>query len=241
MGTTCVKFESNFDRPSQAVQAVERPLSSHHAINIDSSAYKMAQPFTGSNETIKALNMELNVLKAAGNDVDNLSRLVASLSLDTSFSALGMGMQGAITCGLQFPMYRLGNACIVEGTAEIFLEADAGSGIFIFDIDPLSHQRKQISLNPLHAERFGMHSEEFLARAASYQLPQPFIEMDCLVLLFYRTIARQFPSVPTSVFYSRIYVKTNRGRPYAILFRCHRTMVVDRQGRLVQVMSSYSF
>ena len=239
MGTACVKFESNACPSVPAV--VERPLSSHHAIIIESSAYTMAQSRTGSNETSKALDLELDLLKAAGNDVLNLSRLVASLSLDTNFSAVSMTIQDAVTCGLQFPLHHPGNASIVEGSPAIFLEADTGSGIFIFDIDPLSHQRKQISLNPLYADLFGMHCEEFLARGACSQLPQPFIEMDCLVLLFYRTIAKQFPSVPTSVYYFRIYVKTNRRRPHALLFRCHRTKVVDRQGRPVQVMSSHSF
>ena len=86
-----------------------------------------------------------------------------------------------------------------------------------------------------HAALFGFHHEEFLARAASRELPMPFTEVDGLLDLLYRGVYNLFATGPPPDVYMRMAAGGGAAPRRGMLVCLHKEVLLDEQGRLREV------
>ena len=101
---------------------------------------------------------------------------------------------------------------IADDSLEAYWNSDLAPASVRIDVDAASHQRRRIVANALTAAFHGMHREEFLARAASFDVPFPYPEPDALAMLLYLSVAGRFRGcAPVDEIFVRIYMA--RGGP----------------------------
>ena len=89
-----------------------------------------------------------------------------------------------------------------------------------------------------HAALFGFHHEEFLARAASRELPMPFTEVDGLLDLLYRGVYNLFATGPPPDVYMRMAAGGGAAPRRGMLVCLHKEVLLDEQGRIREVSGS---
>ena len=110
-------------------------------------------------------------------------------------------------------------------------EMECSNAIICTSLDPSSSCRT-ILANPSHAALFGVHCEEFLARAASSDLVAPFSQCDALLIILHNAVVELDQGQAPSVVYMRQYIGTSR---QAALASLHSTVFKDEQGRVIKV------
>ena len=228
----CVKTD-NSQSSQQVVQNVERPLQSNMMVTVN-DIISLSNPFPhGNSWVVNSVQMELVRFQAMGANTADLSRLLASMSLDDRFSAIPMAIQDAASLGLRFPA----SETRTRGIAALEHSVDLNSvdPFCCVAIDPVSCQRKSVLVNMKHAAFLGMHPEEFLARAASHQMPEWLAAIDASSFLFYKIITAQFRGLSLNELFLRFYVSFRREKRTPILVRARRVEVTDCDGRVVQV------
>ena len=110
-------------------------------------------------------------------------------------------------------------------------EMEGSNAIICTSLDPSSSCRT-ILANPSHAALFGVHCEEFLARAASSDLVAPFSECDALLIILHNAVVELDHGQAPSVIYMRQYIGPSR---QAALASIRSTLIKDEQGRVIKV------
>jgi hypothetical protein len=111
--------------------------------------------------------------------------------------------------------------------SECLRDMDVETALIFTRHDPDSGCRTVLA-NSSHAAMFGLHREEFLARASGCDLALPFSERDSLVILLHQAVADALRIPPVGEMYMRVFVGASRTCALAAISSVARKDVVGR-------------
>ena len=120
------------------------------------------------------------------------------------------------------------------------LDVDSERSCFVAYFGTASRPTVRLLSTRTHAALFGFHREEFLARAASRELPMPFTEVDGLLDLLYRGVYNLFATGPPPDVYMRMAAGGGAAPRRGMLVCLHKEVLLDEHGRLREVPVSFS-
>ena len=112
------------------------------------------------------------------------------------------------------------------------LDVDSEHSRFVIYFGTASRPTVRLLSTRKHAAHFGFHREEFLARAASRELPMPFTEVDGLLDLLYRGVYNLFATGPPPDVYMRMAAGGGAAPRRGMLVCLHKEVLLDEHGRL---------
>ena len=121
---------------------------------------------------------------------------------------------------------------------DVLLDVDSEHSCFVIYFGTASRPTIRLLSTRKHAALFGFHHEEFLARAASRELPMPFTEVDGLLDLLYRGVYNLFATGPPPDVYMRMAAGGGAAPRRGMLVCLHKKVLLDEHGRIREVSGS---
>ena len=185
-------------------------------------------------------------MAATGNDICFLTQFLSSLNavhsaaLETAMADADLLARTAppssssVSVQQNQPMEDMLGRSRLNGE-EIVWNLDTDVAFVCTRFDPASRQRRAVIASARHAAFFGMHREEFLARAAAHDLPLLFSERDILAMLLHTSTAELFRRGAPGESFFRMCVGS--GRRAGVLMAVRASAQLDELGRVVEVLN----
>jgi hypothetical protein len=176
-------------------------------------------------------------LISMGHQVEFMTRYSTSLSAQLR-SDIGGSLTAAKVVAdnvpfLALPPTSMSPPVYLNGTEDLWgMPTDLGFVSMVFD--PSSMRRSEIIVNAHLAGLFGMHREEYLARAAARDLPVPLTELDGLLVLLFMAVREFVPGAARDEVFFRMRGGRGVGQ-HGFLVSLRTTVVLDAAGRVGEV------
>jgi hypothetical protein len=155
-------------------------------------------------------------------DIGNVLDMAQTMGMHCRLSALSVMQHRSEHSGPSFECPSL------DGNEQLW-ELNTDVGFTLMSFDPAPMQRNRIVVNSRVAGIFGMHREEYLARAAARDLAVPMTELDGLIVLLYISVRDSFGDGSPM----EVYFRARAGHGPTLL--CIRTVAATDAGRIREV------